>query len=180
MTTHVIISSASIGEFALNEQIYAMLDNIVPTEDEMKEIINRISVRVNGCLPGSIAWYPYLSEVWADIDETEELEEDDLLDLISMHTYGVTDEWTNELIVEQRKPYLSVKTIVDKIDRYKEITLYIEHLDGTHDQWDYGEPEDLLTDEEYILRAEVVEISTTVTDNGMVSVYIRCKERHQI
>lgn len=93
MTTHAIIANARIGADMLHEQIYAMLGDISPTDDQMQDIVSSIVEKVDAQLPGSLSWYPYLSEVWADVEDESDIDTDDLLEMIGEAAEEATDEW---------------------------------------------------------------------------------------
>lgn len=79
MATTTIMSGSDIGYTNLFEMVANYMGATTMDIDGIcKDVINW----VNNNLPSSYAWYPYISEVYADIDESEELTEEDLMDYI--------------------------------------------------------------------------------------------------
>lgn len=79
MTTTTYMRSSSIGEHEIKDSIAAYLGD---SDMDLDEVLKDVQDWVNRELPGSYAWYPYISEVYADVDESEELTEEDLMDYI--------------------------------------------------------------------------------------------------
>lgn len=80
MTTRTVIRSSRIGYDHLSAMVEEYLQDDYHDVDEFCESV--ISW-VNRELPGSYNWLPHISEVYADIDETEELTEEELMEYIS-------------------------------------------------------------------------------------------------
>lgn len=85
MTTFAYLKGSKIGYVELAN---TMADFIGDAEIDVDEFCDAIIEEVNKRLPASFVWYPHVSEVHADINETEELTIDELLEMI----YKVADE----------------------------------------------------------------------------------------
>lgn len=79
MTTITYMGSSSIGSVEIIDSIAAYLGD---SDMDLDEVLKDVQDWVNRELPGSYAWYPYISEVYADIDESYELTEEELMDYI--------------------------------------------------------------------------------------------------
>ena len=85
MTTTTYMRDSEIG---YDKLVDSMGDFIGDANIDVEEFCDAVIEEVNKRLPASFAWYPHVSEVYADINETEELTREELIGMI----YDVADE----------------------------------------------------------------------------------------
>lgn len=93
MTTYAYIRSSKIGYVELAN---TMTDFIGDADIDVDEFCDAIIEEVNRRLPASFAWYPHVSEVYADVNETEELTTDELLEMIFKVADELGERWEED------------------------------------------------------------------------------------
>lgn len=132
MATTTFIRSSAIGADEVKQSIAAYLGD---SDMDLDEVLKDVQKWVNNELPGSYAWYPYISEVYADVDETYELTEDELMEYIGQGIEECANDPEEELC--------SSLTDAGRMEVRKEICLsLLKDTDDAEELFDLPNPED--------------------------------------
>ena len=146
MTTTTYMRGSKIGYTELANN----MANFIGDEDiDVEEFCDAVIEEVNKRLPASFAWYPHVSEVYADINETEELTEEELIDMISDVADELGENWDTRIPLNMRNTMDIEQVEREEAEKVAEGTEY----DWT-DLTDWQSCHDLLHHLQYQTRAD--------------------------
>ena len=88
MTRTAILKNYQLSYNNLISTLYDIDSEGYLSEEQYSGIASEIISKVNDSLPGSLAWMPYISEIWADIDDETSNDSDQFGEILN----GVFEE----------------------------------------------------------------------------------------
>ena len=79
MTTEVYMRSSKLSYIELANDMAAFIGE---ADIDVDEFCNHVIEKVNRNMPGSMVWYPNLSEIWINVDDESEVELDEIQEWI--------------------------------------------------------------------------------------------------
>lgn len=83
MTTTTILRCSKLSYTELINSIYDIDNEGTFSEEQYEKIASEIISKVDELLPGSLMWMPYTSELWADIEDDTDIDEDEFGEILN-------------------------------------------------------------------------------------------------